>query len=154
MLPTMTFGFSYATKLQSGQISRSRSSPSGMRRTRWDMIQNPETEVEVKFLCSCSLSGQGKRSTISITSPLEIGFTERRAEDRSPHHDAQPSAVQSPNRHIENACKSNPCCKWHETPSRNSIEPMERDYGGKNNQHLRNNVDHAKQRTVGAEEHP
>jgi hypothetical protein len=62
------------------------------------------------------------------------------------------SAVQPPDR--ENARESNPDRERHETPSRHPIEPLEPDDRGENDQNLRNNVDHAQQRIVGAEERP
>ena len=64
------------------------------------------------------------------------------------------SAVQPPDRNIENTRKANPRRERHEAPRSQPIEPMERDDSRENDQKLRNDVDHAQQWIVGAKKHP
>ena len=64
------------------------------------------------------------------------------------------SAIQPPDRQIENARKGDPRRQRKEARRRDFIEPIERHDCRDDNQPLRDDIDHIEWRAVGSKEHP
>jgi hypothetical protein len=64
------------------------------------------------------------------------------------------SAVEPPQREIQNACIAHPQRQWHEAPRCQAIKPGECGYRSRYGEELRDDIDQAEQGTVCPEKHP